>query len=164
MNKRNIAVFLAITVLAFSAGCGKNKDTASETTDTSSSAADESTDTALRTEDTPNTPDKPKKSIYDFPYKTDEIRNDLISYGESLGLTYDDELTMRYADSITNNQTRAAANGKALERWCKKDLDNIEKIAKYRDVDEDDVSFNVIIYDSPDYGGEYIIGIYAKTN
>ena len=66
---------------------------------------------------------------------------------------------MKNATSISNNQTKAAANGAALEKWCKKDLDSVEKLAKYQNIDVEEVGFNIIIYDSPNYDGEYILSL-----
>ena len=83
----------------------------------------------------------------------------LLSYGEELGLYFDDSVTMKNATSISNNQTKAAANGAALEKWCKKDLDSVEKLAKYQNIDVEEVGFNIIIYDSPNYDGEYILSL-----
>lgn len=164
MNKKLLAAVLAALTLAAFSGCKKNdrdEVSSSEDTEITSSVAEQSVSPPLEEKETT---DMPKKvlSPYDYPYEPDKIQADLISYGEKLGLLFDDEITMMNATSITNNQTRAAATGDVLEKWCKKDIDSIEKLAKYQNVDVGEVSFNVIIYDSPDYSGEYIIGIYAE--
>ncbi len=161
MNKKFLAAVLAAVMLSAFTACGKDENNAIDT-DISVSAASEVNSMNAAT---PDSPDKPKKELipYDYPYDTEKIKADLIGYGEELGLYYDDSVTMQNATSITNNQTKAAANGKALEQWCKKDLDSIEKLAKYQNLDVEEVGFNIIIYDSPNYDGEYIIGIYAQT-
>ena len=165
MNKKIFAALLAAAMLTTFSACGKDKGSSTEMNDseavTQVNAAIESKGQAA----TPDSPDKPKKELipYDYPYDTEKIKADLIGYGEELGLYYDDSVTMQNATSITNNQTKAAANGKALEQWCKKGLDSIEKLAKYQNLDVEEVGFNIIIYDSPNYDGEYIIGIYAQT-
>lgn len=167
MNKKFLSVVLAAVMLTAFSACGKekNNETESNVIDTDTTVSSAASEVSSKAAATPDTPDKPKKVLtpYDYPYNTEKLKADLISYGEELGLYYDDSVTMKNATSISNNQTKAAANGTALEKWCKNDLDGIEKLAKYQNIDIDEVSFNIIIYDSPNYDGEYIIGIYAQT-
>lgn len=168
MYKKYLALIVAAAMLTAFSGCKKDSDKTDDKNSTDSqitSVATAQESLAVGTSDTPDSPDKPKKvlSPYDYPYDTEKIKADLIAYGEELGLYYDDTVTMKTATSITNNQTRAAANGKVLEKWCKKDLDSIEKLAAYQNYDIEEIGFNIIVYDSPDYDGEYIIGIYAEN-
>lgn len=162
MRRKVIAVLAAaLLIAALPTGCKKENEEASSSEAVQTTAAVSEIDKP----ETADTPDSAEElSPYDFPYDIEQVKLELIEYGEQLGLIYDDSVTMKNATSIVNNNTKAAANGAALERWCKQDIDSIIKIAHYQNVALDRIGFNIVIYDSPSYGGEYIIGIYSETD
>lgn len=166
MNFKNtIAALTAALLLLMVGGCSEknspDKSDIQESTVSQDSSQSRNEKEKLETTDTPEIPEP---DPYDYPYNMDEVRNDLIEYGESLGLYFDEDVTMKNATSIVNNQTKAAVNGKALKNWCRQDIDSIVNIAHYQNVELDRIGFNIIIYDSPNYAGEYIIGIYSETD
>ena len=173
MTRKIIAITLAaVMVLPFS-GClkKKEKDDASSSEDNSSvvSVAEQEkseTPDTLDTPDTPVSPDFSQKEEYispfEFPYEPSDIKDVLEEYGEEKGLRFNGTLTMQDAKSVTKLETRSAVNGRVLETWCNEEIDDIIALAKNNGLTAFDIEFNIAVYESPRYNGEYDITIYSK--
>lgn len=101
-------------------------------------------------------------SPFDFPYDTDEIEMYLEDYAESLGMVYNGTITLADAKSVTKIQTREAAGGDALKKWCEDEIDDILLMARVCGISANNVNFCYSITDSAKYDYEYDITIFAK--
>ncbi len=180
MRRKIIAIsLLTVMLLSFSACLKKKEDAVSSVPDTSSVVSSEpaepiKTDTPDEpdTIDTPDTPDSPETpdfsqkkeyiSPFEFPYEPTDIEDELEEYAEEKGLRFNGTLTMRDAKSVTKVETRSAVNGRILETWCQNEIDDIITLAKNNGLSAYDTEFNVVVYESSRYRGEYDITFYSK--
>lgn len=175
MTKKITAIaLLAVMVLQLTACGKKDKEEVSSTEETSSIVSEspevkETADTVdtpdiLETLDTPDFSQREEViSPYEYPYEPDDLKEELIDYGSSIGLSFNGTLTMKTATSVTKCETRSAVNGTVLETWCKSEIDDIATFAKSSNIPLPDVEFNIMVVNSAKYDGEYIITIYSSS-
>lgn len=173
MTKRIVIIALAAAMALPLAGClkKKEKEDVSSSEDNSSVVSiveqekSETPDTHY-TPDTPESPDFSQKEEYvspfEFPYEPSDIKNVLEEYGEEKGLRFNGTLTMTDSKSVTKVETKGAVNGRVLETWCKKEIDDIITLAKNNGLTAFDIEFNIAVCESSRYDGEYDITIYSK--
>lgn len=171
MKRKIIVIALAAVMVLPFAACTKKQDSTSSVSSAAVSsvvsevAKPEETETA-DTPDTPESPDLSQKEEYlspfEFPYKTIDIKDELEEYGEKKGMIFNGTLTMQDAKSVVKIETRSAVNGRVLEAWCKDEIDGILSLAKSNGLSPADIGFNIAVYESSRYDGEYDITIYSK--
>lgn len=174
MNKRIISILIAaLTALTLTA-CGKEKEeeTTSSVEETSSIAETISSEEPAETQDTPDiadtldSPDFSQReavvSPYTFPYIPDDLKEDLIDYGNSIGLTYNGYLTMQSSTATTKIETRSAVNERVLEAWCKDEIDDVATLAKNNNIPLNEIEFNITVIESAKYDNEYDITLYSS--
>lgn len=168
--KKAVIIFLTAAILLQLSGClTKKADTdESQSEEVKSSVSSSSTDsdisdfipTDVETADI-STRDM-ALSPFDFPYDTNEIGTHLEDYAEGLGMVYNGTITLADAKSITKIQTREAASGDVLKRWCEDEIDDALLIARSCGISANNVHFCYSITKSAKYDYEYDITILAK--
>lgn len=172
MTKRIVLIALAaVLLLPFTACRKKEQNDISPAEDNSSivSVAEQKQSDVTDESDTPDTPESPDFSQkeeyispFEFPYEPSDIKDELEDYGTEKGLRFNGTLTMKDAKSVTKVETRGAVNGRVLETWCQNEIDDIITLAKNNGLSPYDVEFNVAVYESSRYDGEYDITFYSK--
>lgn len=179
MKIKIIAIALTTVMVITFASCTKKQD---DTSSVSSAEVSSVVTEALVYEEAVDTPDTTAAgdifetldspdfsqreeviSPYKFPYEPDDLKEDLIDYGSSLGLRFNGKLTMQTATSVVKCETRSAVNDKVLETWCKNEIDDIATLAKSSSIPLNEVEFNITVIKSSKYDGEYDITVYGAS-